>query len=861
MKKYLLLFLLFGCSFSDQNQTPIITTVSPEDFEEEKEVSAQLKEGFIMSLWAPGPLLSNAVALSFDNDGVAYIAETSRRKTSDIDIREHRDWMTEDIGLQTLEDTRAFHLAKLDPSLSNQNQWQPDFNGDSIHDWKDLMVQSEYIRRVWDSDGDGRADASAIFAEGFNDMITGIAAGIMHYDDHVYLTVAPDLWKLKDTDHDGDADERGSLSHGYGIHIAYAGHDMSGLVMGPDGRVYWSIGDIGVNVVDANGKRWAFPNQGAVMRINPDGTEFEVFAHGLRNPQEIAFDAYGNLISVDNDGDHPGEHERFVHILEGSDTGWRTHWQFGKYDQPNEEYKIWMDEKLSVPHFPGQAAYITPAIALAPDGPAGLAYNPGTALGSQYDNYFFASYFTGSAARSRVQAFKLTPSGASFALANTEDIVRGIVPTGVNFGPDGALYVNDWKDGYDLKPEGRIWKVDLRLSDMQDLRVQTQAILKEGMKKRTDKELREFLGHRDMRVRMDAQFELVKRNKQEVLIAEAKEGKNQFSRLHAIWGTGQLARKDNAILKALEPLLNDRNDWIRAQTAKVIGDATYSPARDQLIKQLEDEFGHSAYYAAEALGKIGDKAAFQPLVDLLEKIEESDPHLRHGIVLALARIGDKEAIHSLKDHSSPFVRIGAAVALRELKSPLVADFLQDKDPWVVTEAARSIHDDLSISEALPALAQALERVEIKEEAFVRRAINANLRLGKDENAQRLVAFATNPEAAQEMRADALWALGYWGNPPLLDRVEGRYRELPKGNLIAAQNALNDHLSGLTIDRNSLLKTSAVQAIGRLKIQKQELVVFGILKNTREPSEARIVALIGSGAIGKAHKWRKHYDYL
>ncbi|MCB0838730.1 MAG: PQQ-dependent sugar dehydrogenase, partial [Bacteroidetes bacterium] len=615
MKKYLLLFLLFGCSFSDQNQTPIITTVSPEDFEEEKEVSAQLKEGFTMSLWAPGPLLSNAVALSFDNDGVAYIAETSRRKTSDIDIREHRDWMTEDIGLQSLEDTRAFHLAKLDPSLSEQNQWQPDFNGDSIHDWKDLMVQSEYIRRVWDSDGDGRADASAIFAEGFNDMITGIAAGIMHYDDDVYLTVAPDLWKLTDTDHDGDADERVSLSHGYGIHIAYAGHDMSGLVMGPDGRVYWSIGDIGVNVVDANGKRWAFPNQGAVMRINPDGTEFEVFAHGLRNPQEIAFDAYGNLISVDNDGDHPGEHERFVHILEGSDTGWRTHWQFGKYDQPNEEYKIWMDEKLSVPHFPGQAAYITPAIALAPDGPAGLAYNPGTALGSQYDNYFFASYFTGSAARSRVQAFKLTPSGASFALANTEDIVRGIVPTGVNFGPDGALYVNDWKDGYDLKPEGRIWKVDLRLSDMQDLRVQTQAILKEGMKKRTDKELREFLGHRDMRVRMDAQFELVKRNKQEVLIAEAKEGKNQFSRLHAIWGTGQLARKDNAILKALEPLLNDRNDWIRAQTAKVIGDATYSPARDQLIKQLEDEFGHSAYYAAEALGKIGDKAAFQPLVN------------------------------------------------------------------------------------------------------------------------------------------------------------------------------------------------------------------------------------------------------
>ena len=125
------------------------------------------------------------------------------------------------------------------------------------------------------------------------------------------------------------------------------------------------------------------------MRCNPDGSDFEVFAHGLRNPQELAFDAFGNLISVDNDGDHPGEHERYVHILEGSDSGWRTNWQFGKYHLPNEQYKVWTDEQLHLPYFQGQAAYILPTIGLAPDGPAGLVYQPGTALNDEWDDYFF----------------------------------------------------------------------------------------------------------------------------------------------------------------------------------------------------------------------------------------------------------------------------------------------------------------------------------------------------------------------------------------------------------------------------------------------------------------------------------------
>ena len=108
-------------------------------------------------------------------------------------------------------------------------------------------------------------------------------------------------------------------------------------------------------------KNWKYPNQGVIVRCDPDGSNFEVFARGLRNTHEFVFDQFGNLITEDNDGDHQGERERLVYVTNGSDGGWRTNWQFGKYTDPdNNGYKVWMDEKMHVPHWDGQAAYFLP---------------------------------------------------------------------------------------------------------------------------------------------------------------------------------------------------------------------------------------------------------------------------------------------------------------------------------------------------------------------------------------------------------------------------------------------------------------------------------------------------------------------
>lgn len=829
----LLGIFISSCDTTNRDQSDFhYASAEVKDFEEEQRIAATINPDFDLSLWAPGPLLSNAVALSFDNQGVAYVAETRRRKTSDLDIRAHRDWMESDLSLQSIEDTRAFHLKILATENSEANTWQEDYNGDSLRDYRDLEVQSEYIRRIWDSNGDGRADSSMLAGDGFDEMLTGVGAGILYHNEELFYTAAPHVYRLSDSDGDQQLDKRSIISSGFGIHIAYAGHDMSGLTIGPDGKVYWAIGDLGANVVDQDGQRWAYPNQGVVACANPDGSDFKIFAHGLRNTQELAFDDYGNLISVDNDGDHPGEHERFVHIVEGMDAGWRINWQYGKYNLPNEEYKVWTDERLHVPHFAGQAAYIVPPIALAPDGPAGLAYNPGTALGEKWQGYFFGSYFKGSSARSQIQAFKLSPKGSSFELADSIIIVKGIASTGATFGPDGALYINDWKDGYAKKPEGRIWKLDVQEKDSR--REETQKILQNGFTNLTDNDLKKYLSYPDQRIRLGAQFQLVQRKQIELLSEVAANPDLELARLHAIWGIGQLGKQGTRIDEILIPLLGDANHHVKAQSAKVLGENQCEAALDALVELLGDDDGFVQYYGVEAIGKLGNSKPFNQLIALLATVEDKDPVLRHGIAFALAQLPVEKQLEQLADHPSKFVRIGAIVALRHKKAIEVKAFLNDQDSLVLAEAARAIHDDLSIPGALSALAKTLNNTEVENEAFVRRAINANLRIGGPESAQRLIAYATNLNRPKAMRQDALWALGYWSAPPNLDRVDGRYREIQPNNIQEVYQALEPHAPGLLRDKELDIRQSMALLAGRVKYQPVLAQLNQLLRSDRSP---------------------------
>jgi len=833
--------LIVSCVKFGKKEKPLVINEDPTKVvakakEIREKTSAKVIDGIQMTLWASDSLAPDPVAMSIDDQGRVYLIRTNRQKNSEFDIRGHRDWMTESIGLQTVEDRRAFLRKTFAPEKSKENEWLKDLNEDGSHDWHDLAIEKDEVWRLEDTNGDGFADKSMRVLNDFFEEITDVAGGLLVRGKEMFIGIAPDLWQVKDTDGDGIFDKKTSISHGYGVHIGFGGHGMSGVTEGPDGRIYWNIGDIGANITTADGKKFEHPNSGIIARSNPDGSDFEIFAAGLRNTHEFVFDEYGNLISSDNDGDHPGESERLVHVVEGSDAGWRSNWQYGKYTDPkNNKFNVWMDEKLSKPRWDGQAAYIIPPIMNFHNGPTGMVYNPGTALGSDWKNKYFLVEFVGTPTRSHIWSFGLKPKGASFMLDGEKDVVSGILPTGIKFGPDGALYAADWINGWDTKNYGRVWKLDVtkEKNDFEALRKETKRLIQLDYTAQTDDMLYSLLSNVDQRIRQKAQSELASRGQKGFaqFTKAITQISNQLTRVHGIWGVGQLSRQNKSFASPLLPLLKDKDEEIIAQAAKIIGDIKLETAGSEIIPLLKSKNPRIQFYAAEALGRIAYQDAVSPLIQMLDANNDEDVYLRHAAVLALSRIGKVEPIVALANNPSKALRTAAVLVLRRMKNDNIALFLNDKDEYIVTEAARGINDDLSIPAALPALAATLSETRFTSEPLLRRAINAALRVGSTKELDLLIAFSTRTDIKDNIKAEALATLGTWGNPSVLDRVDGRYRGILIRDGALVKTKIKPYISNFLKETNAETLVTMASVLSELNISEYNNELANIYNNS------------------------------
>ncbi|MGB7158131.1 MAG: PVC-type heme-binding CxxCH protein, partial [Tepidisphaeraceae bacterium] len=719
----------------------------------------KLAPGLSAEIFAAEPQLANPVAMCTDEKGRFWVVETFRFEGGTTpghgvyDIRHRYHLLDDDLASKTVEQR-----------LEITKKWNEG-------DLSSLMEWPDRLRLIEDTDGDGKADRSTIYDDSFKDPMDGVASGVLVRGDDVYFANIPFLWKLKDTNGDNKADVREKIHGGFGVRYSLLGHDLHGLRFGPDGKLYMSMGDRGLHVKTKEGKLIDLPDEGSVLRCDPDGSNLEVFATGLRNPQKLVFDDYGNLFTGDNNCDH-GDPARWVYIVEGGDTGWRIGYQHIKTPKPTGP---WLAEKLTALEGPDNAAYVIPPIAHVAQGPSGCTYYPGTGLPERYRGHFFLTDFQ-AGPRSSVHSFAMKPKGASFELVDLHDFVKGAVPTDVEFGIDGGAYITDWMGNFSKQHKGRIIRVFDPAAATSSIVLETKRLIKEGMAKRDEVELIGLLAHADQRVRQAVQFELANRGEKssKALATLATGGTHQLARIHAMWALGQMAHSSRRqMLDALTPLLPlmaDEDAEIRAQAVRMLGESQVGGAYDPMLKLLKDPSARVRYFAALNVGRYANTSAVQPLLSLLAETDNKDAFLRHGAAMGLAYIGETSALVAAADHPSPAARMGVLLAMRHNRNAEIARLLTDSDPKIVLEAARAIND-CPIEGAQPQLAALIETKGMSQ-PLAHRVVHANFRIGTPQAAEAVAAFAARDEANETIRIEALQELAEWAKPRGIDRVTG-----------------------------------------------------------------------------------------
>jgi putative membrane-bound dehydrogenase-like protein len=342
-----------------------------------------------------------------------------------------------------------------------------------------------------DTNGDGLADKETVF---YQDPSINAALGICVLGNKVIVSTSPNVFVLTDTDGDGKADKRellftgiGGKDHDHGVHA---------FVFGPDGKLYFNMGnegkqlgypaskelplhglvekveskpviDLAGNEVNNQGKPY---RMGMVFRCNLDGSEVETLAWNFRNNYEVAVDSFGTIWQSDNDDDG-NQGVRINYVMEFGNFGysdemtgarWAVGWEKAKSKGAAEEQKVFYEWHQ---YDPG----VVPNLLHTGGGsPTGIALYEGKLLPEIFRNQMIHC----DAGPRVVRAYPVQPAGAGYQ-ATTKDILTTsdtwFRPADVCVAPDGSIYVADWNDagvgGHNMADQkletmtGRVYRV------------------------------------------------------------------------------------------------------------------------------------------------------------------------------------------------------------------------------------------------------------------------------------------------------------------------------------------------------------------------------------------------------------------
>ncbi len=255
-----------------------------------------------------------------------------------------------------------------------------------------------------------------------------VPLGLAWLGPRLYISYRGSVAFVEDTHGDGVSDQRQVVVRNL---PAFGLHQNDGLAVGPDGYLYMGMG------TTCDHCREADPRNGTIMRFRPDGTSAEVYASGLRNPYDLAFNAAGDLFATDNSRDDLGPDmppEELNHIEAGGHYGWPECW-------------LGNDAPLCAERTNPVAAFTAHTSA------NGLAFYHGQQFPAEYAGDAFVAiigslYMFPLDTERGIQRVQLTPRGESY-VGESEwflELPEGR-PVDLTVGPDGGLYVADYAAG------------------------------------------------------------------------------------------------------------------------------------------------------------------------------------------------------------------------------------------------------------------------------------------------------------------------------------------------------------------------------------------------------------------------------
>ena len=420
------------------------------------------------------------------------------------------------------------------------------------------------IVRLVDRDGDGRFDASTVFANKLS-----FPEGTMWLAGSLYVAAPPVIWKLTDTDADGVADRREVWFDGKTL--TGCANDLHGPYAGPDGFIYWCKGAFAEQTHRLADGRDFITRASHLFRARPDGSGREVvMTGGMDNPVDVVFSPTGERFLCGTFFVNPGGGQRdgILHAVHGG---------------------VWGKEHGVLDGHARTGGLMPIMTHLGPAAASGLEMLRSDALGMRGD--LLCAHFN----MRRVSRHTLADDGATFRTTDSDLLVSDQTdfhPTDVIEDADGSVLIADTGGWYKLccptskteKPEalGAIYRV---------------------------RKTSPLPANANPAPRLDAVWMLIRAEDRAGIRAALGEGDAQVQTL-AAYGAGLW--RDRAARPQLLPLLASAHAHVRRAATEALGRiGDKADAAPLLALETKDRFAfHSAAYALYEIGAAprGDSA-------------------------------------------------------------------------------------------------------------------------------------------------------------------------------------------------------------------------------------------------------------